>query len=79
MTFIEELEAEAREQLAVIRAARETTGDQESRQRTKAALGVIGAYVRLRATLANEKSNALIERRLLQAEDPPRQLIGAGQ
>lgn len=75
MAFIEELEGEATEQLQSIREARTYQGSNpEYRQRAKIAIGVIGAYVRLRATLANEKSNELIERRLLGAavkELPP--------
>lgn len=70
MKFIEALEVEAVEQLAEIRAYRAGTADGEMRQRAKTALGVIGAYVRLRATLANERSNDLIERRLLGGAEP---------
>ncbi len=64
--FVEALESEASEQLSEIAAARTYQGSNpEYRQRAKLAIGVIGAYVRLRATMANERSNDLIERRLL--------------
>lgn len=64
--FVDALEDEAREQLAEIRAARTYQGtDPSYRQRAKLAIGVIGSYVRLRATMANERSNDLIERRLI--------------
>jgi hypothetical protein len=63
--FIDALEDEAKEQLALIRAYRVYEGtNTEYRSKAKMALGVIGSYVRARATIANEKSNDLIERRL---------------
>jgi len=80
MTFIAELEEEARLWLQAIRAYRESdigaAQVPELRHRAKTAQGVIGSYVRLRATQANEKSNELIERRLGLDEPmrPPRAL-----
>jgi hypothetical protein len=63
------LEGEAMEQISMIREYRNYQGNNpEYRQRAKIAIGVIGACVRLRATMANEKSNELIERRLLSQE-----------
>lgn len=63
--FVDALEAEATEQLKELSAARTYQGtNPEYRQRAKLAIGVIGAYVRLRATIANEKTNELVERRL---------------
>jgi hypothetical protein len=68
MAFIKLLEEEATQQLEAIRGYRTSTTQDAAlpdlRNRAKTALGVIGAYVRLRATMANEKSNELIERRL---------------
>lgn len=64
--FVEALESEATEQLAAIREFRTYQGNNpDYGKRAKMAIGVIGAYVRLRATMANEKSNDLIERRIL--------------
>lgn len=63
--FLGALEEEALEQLAEIRAARAYQGNNpEYKQRAKTAIGVIGAYVRLRATMANERSNDLIALRM---------------
>lgn len=59
--FMKDLEAEATEQLNEIRAYR-TKG--ASKERAKVALGVIGNYVRFRATLANERTNDLVARRM---------------
>jgi hypothetical protein len=65
MTFVDALEAEAVEQLGAIREFRAYQGSNpEYTKRAKMAVGVIGAYVRLRATMANERSNELIARRL---------------
>jgi hypothetical protein len=66
-SFVSALGTEATEQLAAIREYRLREGSDagDLRLRAKMALGVVSAYVRLRATLANEKSNELIERRLL--------------
>jgi hypothetical protein len=52
------------------------TNNPEAKVAAKGALGLIHAYVRLRATLANEKTNELVERRLLLSEEsiPRRQL-----
>jgi len=47
--FVKRLEEEAVEQLDEIRKYRTTT-DGDARARAKMAIGVIGAYVRLRAT-----------------------------
>jgi hypothetical protein len=64
--FVQALGKEAVEQLAEIRAYRIYQGENpDYARRAKMAIGVVGAYVRLRATLANERSNDLIERRLL--------------
>lgn len=72
MAFINDLEAEATEQLQCIRDARIYQGSNpEYRAKAKTAIGVIGSYVRLRATLANERSNDLIERRMNLIEQPP--------
>lgn len=63
--FVEALEEEAIEQLGAFRAYRVYQGENpDYKQRAKIAIGVIGSYVRLRATIANEKSNELIERRM---------------
>lgn len=65
MTLIEALEIEAIEQLAALRDYRTYQGtNPEYRQRAKIAIGTIGAAVRLRGTLANEKTNELIEVKL---------------
>lgn len=65
-TFVKALEEEAVAQLEAIRAYRVYQGQNpDYKQRAKMAIGVIGAYVRLRATLANERSNDLVEFRLL--------------
>lgn len=76
--FIDDLEDEAREQLQLIREYRTSqTNDPEAKSRAKGAIGLIGAYVRLRATLANEKTNELVERRLAMSEAPPRRSLSA--
>jgi hypothetical protein len=76
--FLEALGDEAFEQLQVIRAYRTYQGgNPEYKQRAKISIGVIGAYVRLRATLANERSNDLIERRLRGADAEPKALAAA--
>lgn len=73
--FVDALGKEATEQLAAVREYRTYRGQNpDYKQRAKLAIGVIGAYVRLRATLANEKSNELIERKLLDGGNAPRQL-----
>jgi carbon monoxide dehydrogenase subunit G len=64
--FIDALGEEAKEQLSEIRAARTYRGNNpEYAKRAKMAIGVIGSYVRLRATLANERSNELVAIRLV--------------
>ncbi len=72
--FVDALEEEATAQLDEIKAHRAYQGSNpEYYKRAKMAIGVIGSYVRLRATLANEKTNELVERRLsIQAVDPKR-------
>lgn len=66
VTFVSALEAEAKEQLGEIQAARVYQGaNPDYNRRAKLAIGVIGAYVRLRATMANERSNELIAARIL--------------
>ena len=68
--FVQALEDEATLQLDAIAEARAYKGNNpDYHKRAKMAIGVIGAYVRLRATLANEKSNDLIERRMLVQEE----------
>lgn len=70
-TFVEALEREATAQLDEIRAARVYQGtNPEYRQKAKIAIGVIGAYVRLRATMANEHTNRLVELRMLGPSAP---------
>jgi pantothenate kinase type III len=66
MKFVEALETEATEQLESIRQYRLHAGsDRERSTRAKLALGVVGAYVGLRRTIANERTNALVEKKLL--------------
>lgn len=76
--LIGELESEAVEQLAEIRALRvhrsKTTFD-EYMKRAKIACVVMGSYVRLRATMANEETNRLVGKRLeLEAPAEPKKL-----
>jgi len=69
--FVKALEAEATEQLAEIRQYRAYQGNNpEYARRAKMAIGVIGAYVRLRATMANEQTNRLVEIRLAGSAQP---------
>ena len=64
--FVEALESEAGEQLQAIREFRLYSGSNvEYHKRAKMAIGVIGSYVRLRATMANERSNDLIAMRMM--------------
>lgn len=64
-TIEQALQVEAVEQLAAIRAYRTYKGsDLDYARRAKVAISMIGAYVRLRATIANERSNELIAQRL---------------
>lgn len=64
--FVKDLEEEAREQLVAIREYRIYQGaNPEYKGKAKMAIGVIGAYVRLRATMANERSNELITMRMM--------------
>lgn len=73
--FVEALESEAVEQLETIKAYRTYQGtNPDYKQRAKMAIGVIGAYVRLRATMANERSNDLIEQRLIGSGDDRKRL-----
>lgn len=68
--FVDELEKEAREELKALRACRTEPGDAtERRFRVRTALGMIGHYVRLRATIANERTNDLVAMRLSNAFD----------
>jgi hypothetical protein len=69
--FVEALEEEAVQQLAELRRYRVNASkdNPDLRARAKLAIGVIGAYVRLRATIENGRSNDLVERRLL--GEPP--------
>jgi hypothetical protein len=74
MKLIDALEVEALDQLAEIRSYRSGGGQKE---RAKVALGVIGSYVRLRATLANERTNELVAARLgLSAQEGPKLIEG---
>jgi hypothetical protein len=64
-SFVEMLESEAKGQLAEVQAYRAYRGNNgDYAKRAKLAIGVIGAYVRLRATMANERSNELIAMRI---------------
>lgn len=75
--ILDALKEEAIAQVASIRAYRTYQGENpEYRQRAKLAIGVIGAYVRLRATLANERTNDLVELRLVGKREIPK-LVGA--
>jgi hypothetical protein len=72
MKFIELLEVEAMAQLDVIRSLRTHEGpNDELLRRAKISIGVIGGYVRLRATIANERAITLAERRFGLAEPKP--------
>lgn len=74
--FLGALEDEALEYLSEIRTARAYQGSNpEYKQRAKTAISVIGLYVRLRATMANERSNELIAIRM---GVDGRKLIGGG-
>lgn len=76
MEFIKSLESEAQEQLDEVRKERVYKGSNpDYHKRAKIALGVIGAYVRLRATIANEHTNRLVEMRLL--GDAPAAMVEA--
>jgi len=76
--FVEALESEATDQLAEIRRYRTYQGDNpDYARRAKMAIGVIGAYVRLRATMANEQTNKLVELRLAGSVQPQRELASA--
>lgn len=73
MGFMDDLEAEARAHLVEARVARENRDPSKVSDYVKLSkvhLGYIGNYVRLRATLANEHGNALIERRFLMELQP---------
>lgn len=70
--FVVALEAEAKDQLQAIREFRTYQGSNpEYHKRAKMAIGVIGNYVRLRATMANERSNDLIAMRMLGERPEP--------
>ena len=79
-SFLKAIEEEAREHISELKRHRIYRGtDPDYRARAKIALGVIGAYVRHRATLANETSNTLILRRLEMADgSAPKRLAGGG-
>lgn len=81
------LENEAVDQLAEIKKLRETPAGsksvEERMKRAKIAIGIIGGYVRLRASISNEHSNQLIERRLNREDislgiSKPKAVIGSG-
>lgn len=74
-TLIDELEAEAIAQLGEVKKYRTYQGSNpEFRQKAKLAIGIIGSYVRLRATLANEETNRLVAARLEAAPPAAKQL-----
>lgn len=67
--FVEALADEATEQLQSIKAYRTYQGNNpDYGKRAKLAIGVIGAYVKLRGTIANERSNELITIKLIGAD-----------
>jgi hypothetical protein len=69
--FIDALELEATAWLDALADYRKSeVADPEKRTRAKIGLGVVGAFVRAKATAANERSNDLIERRLSLLEAP---------
>ena len=73
--FVKALESEAVEQLDAISAYRTYQGNNpDYAKKAKMAIGVIGSYVRLRATMANERSNDLIEKRLVGSGPVPKML-----
>jgi hypothetical protein len=72
------LEEEAVEQLKEIKALREHRSERtfkEYMQRAKVACVVMGSYVKLRGTLANEETNRLVAQRL--EIEPPRNVTPA--
>lgn len=74
--FVDMLAEEAKEQLAEVRKERAYQGNNpDYHKRAKIALGIIGSYVRLRATMANEQTNRLVEMRML-GETPDPALAG---
>jgi hypothetical protein len=76
--LVDALEEEAIAQLGEIRAYRVYQGtNPDYSKRAKLAIGVIGSYVRLKATLANEESNRLIATRI--EGSMPKQLVGAAE
>ena len=75
--LIEALEDETVEQLEEIRAFRTNRSAstfETSFKRAKVSMGVLGAYVRLRATIANEETNRLVSLRLEAGAPAPRSL-----
>lgn len=69
--LIDILEEEALEQVKELRAYRTYRGtDQDRFRRARVALGVVGSYVRLRATLANEQTNQLVAERMTREIGP---------
>jgi len=65
--ILESLENEAVLQLGEIRTLREERSPknfEENIKRAKVACVVVGSYVRLRATMANEETNRLVSKRL---------------
>jgi hypothetical protein len=83
-TLIEALEGEAVEQLEEVKAFRthrnKNTFD-EYQKRAKVALGIIGGYIRLRATVANEETNRLVAMRVERElpEAPARKQLQSGK
>jgi hypothetical protein len=73
--MLEALEEEAVAQLdevKTLRTHRSVKTFDEYMKRAKVACVIIGSYVRLRATIANEETNRLVEQRLVGQE--PKQL-----
>lgn len=65
--LLEALETESVSQLDEVRSFRTARGKRtfdEYQKRAKVALGIIGGYIRLRATLANEETNRLVAMRV---------------
>jgi hypothetical protein len=78
-TFLNALESEALAQIDELKKHRTYQGtNAEYGQRAKIALGVIGNYVRLRGTMANEETNALVRHRLLGPDSDAQKLLRGG-
>jgi hypothetical protein len=78
--LIEALATETVEQLAEIRALREHRSERTFKEymlRARVACVVMGSYVKLRGTMANEETNRLVAKRL-ESFEPPVKQIGKG-